>query len=78
MGRMGFVGKTGKRQFAKLLLGLTLAVLVAAPAGAGGSGTMINKGPDNVAILGYDMVAYFAEGRPMQGSPGICVQLAGC
>jgi hypothetical protein len=29
----------------------------------------INKGADDVAILGYDTVAYFTEGRPVKGSP---------
>jgi hypothetical protein len=29
----------------------------------------INKGSDDVAILGYDPVAYFTEGRPVRGSP---------
>ena len=27
----------------------------------------VNKGPDDVAILGYDPVAYFTESRPVKG-----------
>jgi hypothetical protein len=33
-------------------------------AGAGGP---LNKGPDNIAIQGYDTVAYFTEGRAIKG-----------
>jgi hypothetical protein len=31
----------------------------------------VNTTADNVAILGYDPVAYFTEGRPMPGDPAI-------
>ena len=33
------------------------------------AGGPINKGPDSVAIMGYDTVAYFTEGRPTKGTP---------
>ena len=45
-----------------------LAVFLVIPAVAGNLGTMINKGPDDVAILGYDTVAYFTVGRPVKGN----------
>lgn len=54
---------------AKFALGVVLVALAAIPSVAGDSQTMINTGPDSVAIRGYDMVAYFTEGRPMQGKP---------
>lgn len=47
-----------------------LAVMLVIPAIAGNPGAMINKGPDDVAILGYDTVAYFTEGRPVKGNSG--------
>ena len=33
------------------------------------AGERINKDAEGVAILGYDTVAYFTEGRPVKGSP---------
>ncbi|MFQ5937326.1 MAG: YHS domain-containing (seleno)protein [Acidiferrobacterales bacterium] len=35
---------------------------------AGDPQKMINTGPDNVVIKGYDTVAYFTEGRAMKGN----------
>ncbi len=51
-----------------LLRGLfmALAMAVALPALAGGE-YRVNKDADNVAILGYDPVAYFTEGGPAKG-----------
>lgn len=42
------------------------AILVASTAVAG---ERINKDADDLAILGYDTVAYFTNGRPVKGSP---------
>ncbi len=50
-------------------LGFVLVAVLAIPAVAGSPQTMVNTGSDNVAIRGYDLVAYFTEGRPMQGNP---------
>ena len=36
---------------------------------AGDPQKMIAIGPDDVAIKGYDTVAYFTENRPMKGTP---------
>ena len=37
--------------------------------GAATAGGVVNTGPfGGVAIMGYDTVAYFTEGRPMKGS----------
>ncbi len=38
------------------------------PAGADSGESLINKGADNVAIEGYDSVAYFTEDRAVKGS----------
>lgn len=46
--------------------GVLMAVAMALPAGAG---ERVNKDDDGVAILGYDPVAYFTEGQPVEGSP---------
>lgn len=45
--------------------GILTAAMVVMPAMAGPG--MVAKGPDNVAIKGYDTVAYFTEGRPVKG-----------
>ena len=42
------------------------AILVASTAVAG---ERINKDAEDVAIRGYDTVAYFTQGRPVKGSP---------
>jgi hypothetical protein len=43
-----------------------MMVAMTLPAGAG---ERINKDDDGLAILGYDPVAYFTEGEPVEGSP---------
>ncbi|WP_159714397.1 YHS domain-containing (seleno)protein [Geminicoccus flavidas] len=43
------------------------AILLAAATAA--AGERINKDADNLAIRGYDTVAYFTEGRPVRGKP---------
>jgi len=43
------------------------AVLLAAS--TAGADEKINKDIEGVAILGYDTVAYFTDGRPVKGSP---------
>ncbi len=61
--------------FRHALLGVFIAALVALPAGAGDEKRMpINTAAslllfsaDNVAIMGYDTVAYFTEGQPTNG-----------
>lgn len=50
-----------------VLGGLLLTLAFAAPAFAGGE--RINTGSANVAIKGYDPVAYFTEQRPVKGKP---------
>ena len=53
--------------FRYALLGVFIAALVALPAGAQNLKGTINTGPDNVAIKGYDTVAYFTDGQPTKG-----------
>jgi hypothetical protein len=45
-------------------LGMLLAMSLAMPVSAG---EKVNKDADDVAILGYDAVAYFTEGGPVEG-----------
>ena len=47
---------------------LLLAFALASPAAAD-SDRIINKDSEDVAIRGYDTVAYFTEGRAVQGKP---------
>ena len=49
------------------LRGLALAALLAASTAV--AGERINKDAEDLAILGYDTVAYFTDGRPVKGSP---------
>ena len=53
--------------FRHALLGVFITALMALPASAG-DGKRINAGADNVAISGYDTVAYFTEGQPTKGT----------
>ncbi len=51
-----------------------LAVILAATcalsvAHAADQNKLINAGADHVAVRGYDVVAYFTVGKPMQGKP---------
>ena len=52
-------------------IGLLGAIFVAfgvlSAAIAGDRNKLINAGDDHVAVRGYDVVAYFTEGKPMQG-----------
>ena len=50
-------------------IGLGWFVAFALVLGACSRGQTINKDRDDVAILGYDAVAYFTEGRAVLGSP---------
>ena len=50
------------------LLGL-IVVLTAAQSSIAGEAGRVNAGADNVAIEGFDTVAYFTMGRPMKGDP---------
>ncbi len=50
-------------------LGLLLMAALVLPATAGESAKKVNTGPDNVAIKGYDSVAYFTKGEPIKGKP---------
>ena len=55
----------------KSIRGTLLGCLMAAAAMsvfAGSPTNMVATGPDNVAIKGYDTVAYFTEGRAMKGN----------
>ena len=49
------------------LRGSVFAALLAASTAV--AGERINKDAEDLAILGYDTVAYFTEGRPVKGSP---------
>jgi hypothetical protein len=49
------------------LRGLVFAAILAASTAA--AGERINKDAEDLAILGYDTVAYFTDGRPVKGSP---------
>jgi YHS domain-containing protein len=54
---------------------LAAALLATGPAHAGGS---VNTGYfGGVAIMGYDPVAYFTEGRPMKGSEELAYEWLG-
>jgi hypothetical protein len=53
--------RTAWRVFAAILLFMPLGVVHAE--------ALINKDADNVAIQGYDTVAYFTEGRAVKGKP---------
>ena len=56
------------RAFASIGGGLVLALL-ALGGGPAAAGNAVNTGLfGGVAIMGYDPVAYFTEGRPMKGS----------
>jgi hypothetical protein len=45
------------------------AILLSMPLGAVQAEALLNKDADNVAIEGYDTVAYFTEGRAVKGKP---------
>jgi hypothetical protein len=49
------------------LRGLALATILAASTAV--AGESINKYADDLAIFGYDTVAYFTDERPVKGSP---------
>jgi hypothetical protein len=49
------------------LRGLALAAFLAASTAI--AGERINKDAEDLAIRGYDTVAYFTQGRPVEGSP---------
>jgi hypothetical protein len=49
------------------LRGLALAAFLAASTAV--AGERINKDAEDLAIRGYDTVAYFTQGRPVEGSP---------
>ncbi len=57
--------------FSRISLGLAMLALLSLPfptSGLAHAGSAIHKGPDDVAIKGYDPVAYFTEGRAVKGS----------
>lgn len=55
------------------LLGIIVAAVLALPTGAQGVDGKTNAGSDNLAIKGYDTVAYFTEGKPTIGKPEFSV-----
>ena len=57
----------GMRAIGWSLHGLALATILAVSTAA--AGERINKDADDLAILGYDTVAYFTDERPVKGSP---------
>jgi len=53
-----------------LMLAGLVAVFAATPISAADEPQkLVNTGPGNVAIQGYDPVAYFTEGEPVKGRP---------
>ena len=57
----------GTRTTGRGLCALVLAALLAGSAAVAGEG--VNKDAEDLAIRGYDTVAYFTDGRPVKGSP---------
>jgi hypothetical protein len=57
----------GTRATGWSLRGLALAALLVASTAV--AGETINKDAEDLAIRGYDTVAYFTDGRPVKGSP---------
>jgi YHS domain-containing protein len=56
--------------FRAVMAAAVVALLVVAGGGSALAGSMVNTGYfGGVAIMGYDPVAYFTEGRPLKGSP---------
>ena len=56
------------RKFTKLVLALVIAPALAAVASAQ-SKTLINVDKSGLAVQGYDVVAYFTDGKPVKGNP---------
>jgi YHS domain-containing protein len=54
----------GRRRILGILIALFAAIVTALPATAA---DLVNTTDNNVAIRGYDPVAYFTEGRPIEG-----------
>jgi len=48
-----------------------LAILLLAAAPPADAGDRVNENADGVAVKGYDVVAYFTEGKPTPGEAGI-------
>lgn len=57
----------GTRATGWSLRGMALAAFLAASTAV--AGERVNKDAEQLAILGYDTVAYFTDGRPVEGSP---------
>ncbi len=51
-----------------VVLALCTAFVLVPPTSAAGDESLFNKGADNVAIEGYDTVAYFTQDRAVKGS----------
>lgn len=60
--------RTSRNSLRDLGLGAVLVFFLALEASAAES---VNKNSENIAILGYDSVAYFTQARPVPGSPDI-------
>jgi len=58
------------RAAAWIFVGLLAATFAVQPVLAADA-KAVNAGSDNVAIKGYDPVAYFTKGRPMKGKPDV-------
>lgn len=54
------------RNLVRRVLGIVAITMFALPAFAGDR-QLVNKNSDNIAIEGYDTVAYFTKGRPVEG-----------
>ena len=58
-----------KRTLLTLLTSLALAGAVFADHAAGHTKSLVLKDKDGAAIIGYDAVAYFTDGKPAKGNP---------
>jgi hypothetical protein len=60
-----------KRTYLQIISALVLAIgllLTQACSRTSAASSSINKGSDGVALKGYDVVAYFTEGKPIMGT----------
>jgi hypothetical protein len=61
----------------RLLLAAALVGLLASTSGAGGARTPVLVDRDGVAVGGYDVVAYFTQGRAVKGDAALAHEWGG-